>query len=170
MVTYKKNIMVRWSHRCSWKTIAQVFQGFSPYICLMVGNRERIWLWEDLWWGDQPLSSQFASLYRVISVRNITVFGVLGNSYLSSWNLNFRRNLINLEIELLERFVSSLNLVHLSFSTTNLRIWSLSSIGSFSVKKNFMVLSFSLIQFRSFWLILFGNQKSHQRSRPLRGW
>ena len=43
MVTYKKNIMVRWSHRCSWKTIAQVFQGFSPYICLMVGNRERIW-------------------------------------------------------------------------------------------------------------------------------
>ena len=87
------------------------------------------------------MSSQFASLYRVISVRNITVFGVLGNSYLSSWNLNFRHNLINLEIELLERFVSSLNLVHLSFKTTNLRIWSLSSVGSFSVKKNFMVLS-----------------------------
>ena len=26
------NIMVRWSHRCPWKAISQVFQDFSPYI------------------------------------------------------------------------------------------------------------------------------------------
>ena len=65
--------------------IAQVFQDFSLYIRLVAGNGERIQFWEDLWWGDQPLSSQFASLYKVILVRNISISGVLGNSYPSSW-------------------------------------------------------------------------------------
>ena len=36
------NMVVRWSHICPWKTIAQVFQDFSPSIRLMVGNGERI--------------------------------------------------------------------------------------------------------------------------------
>ncbi|RVW77727.1 Transposon TX1 uncharacterized 149 kDa protein [Vitis vinifera] len=35
---------------------------------------------EDLWWGNQTLCSQFADLYRVISVKNLTVSNVLGNS------------------------------------------------------------------------------------------
>ncbi|RVW50845.1 hypothetical protein CK203_101824 [Vitis vinifera] len=36
------NIVVRWSHRCPWKAIAQVFQEFSPFVRLVVGNGERI--------------------------------------------------------------------------------------------------------------------------------
>ena len=35
------NMVVRWSHRCPWKAIAQVFQ-FSPFVRLVVGNGERI--------------------------------------------------------------------------------------------------------------------------------
>ena len=31
-------MVVRWSHRCPWKAIAQVFQDFSPFVCLVVGN------------------------------------------------------------------------------------------------------------------------------------
>ena len=42
------NMMVRWSHRCPWKTIAQVFQDFSLFVRLVVGNGERIRFWEDL--------------------------------------------------------------------------------------------------------------------------
>ena len=42
------NTLVRWSHRCPWKTIAQVFQDFSKYTWLVVGNGERIRFWEDL--------------------------------------------------------------------------------------------------------------------------
>ena len=34
------NIMVRWSHRCPWKVISQVFQDFSPYIHLVACGRE----------------------------------------------------------------------------------------------------------------------------------
>ncbi|RVW86687.1 LINE-1 retrotransposable element ORF2 protein [Vitis vinifera] len=54
------NMVVRWSHRCPWKAIAQVFQEFSPFVRLVVGNGERIRFWEDLWWGNQTLCAQFA--------------------------------------------------------------------------------------------------------------
>ncbi|RVW34547.1 Transposon TX1 uncharacterized 149 kDa protein [Vitis vinifera] len=105
------NTVVRWSHRCPWKAIAQVFQEFSPFVRLVVGNGERIRFWEDLWWGNQTLCSQFADLYRVISVKNLTVSNVLGNSLPLSWNFNFRRNLTDSEIDLLQRLMSSLNSV-----------------------------------------------------------
>ena len=36
------NMVVGWSHRCPWKSIAQVFQVFSPFVRLVVGNGERI--------------------------------------------------------------------------------------------------------------------------------
>ncbi|RVW89561.1 putative ribonuclease H protein [Vitis vinifera] len=101
------NMVVRWSHRCPWKAIAQVFQEFSPFVRLVVGNGKRIRFWEDLWWGNQSLCSQFANLYRVISVKNLTVSNVLGNSFPLSWNLNFRRNLTDSKIDLLQRLRSS---------------------------------------------------------------
>ena len=49
------NTIVRWSHHCPWKAIAQIFQNFSKYTRFVVGDRERIHFWKDLWWGDQPL-------------------------------------------------------------------------------------------------------------------
>ncbi|RVW90769.1 putative ribonuclease H protein [Vitis vinifera] len=135
------NMVVRWSHRCPWKAIAQVFQEFSPFVRLVVGNGERIRFWEDLWWGNQTLCAQFAELYRVSSVRNLTVSNVLGNSFPLSWNFNFRRNLTDSEIDLLQRLMSSLHSVLLSPSSSDSRAWSLSSSGSFSVKSFFYALS-----------------------------
>ncbi|RVX01566.1 DUF724 domain-containing protein 7 [Vitis vinifera] len=70
--------------------IAQVFQEFSPFVRLVVGNGERIRFWEDLWWGNQTLCSQFADLYRVVSMKNLTVSNVLGNSLPLSWNFKFK--------------------------------------------------------------------------------
>ncbi|RVW83303.1 Transposon TX1 uncharacterized 149 kDa protein [Vitis vinifera] len=131
------NMVVRWSHRCPWKAIAQVFQEFSPFVRLVVGNGERIRFWEDLWWGNQTLCAQFTELYRVISVRNLTVSNVLGNSFSLSWNFNFRRNLTDSKIDLLQRLMSSLHSVLLSPSSSDSRAWSLSSSGSFSVKSFF---------------------------------
>ena len=90
--------MVRWSHRCLWKAISQVFQDFSLYIHLVVRSGQRIRFWEDLGWGEQPLRLQFAGLYKVTSMRNLTISKVLGSSYPSTWNLSFHRNLTNLEI------------------------------------------------------------------------
>ncbi|RVW60988.1 putative ribonuclease H protein [Vitis vinifera] len=135
------NMVVRWSHGCPWKAIAQVFQEFSPFVHLVVGNGERIRFWEDLWWGNQTLCSQFVDLYRVISVKNLTVSNVLGNSLSLSWNFNFRRNLTNSEIDLLQRLMSSRSSVLFSPSSSDSRVWSLSSSGLFSVKFFFLALS-----------------------------
>ena len=124
-----------------WKAIAQVFQVFSPIVHLVVGNGERIRFWEDLWWGNQTLCSQFADLYRVISVKNLTFSNVLGNFFPLSWNFNFRRNLTDSEIDLLQRLMSSLSSVLLSPSLADSRARSLSSSDLFSVKSFFLALS-----------------------------
>ncbi|WJZ89514.1 hypothetical protein VitviT2T_008730 [Vitis vinifera] len=134
-------MVVRWSHRCPWKAIAQVFQDFSPFVCLVVGNGEIIHFWEDHWWGNQTLCSQFAGLYRVIFVKNLTVSNVLDNSFPLSWNFNFRRNLTDSEIDLLQSLMSFLSSVLFSPSLTDSRAWSLSSSGLFSVKSFFLALS-----------------------------
>ncbi|RVX15460.1 hypothetical protein CK203_009316 [Vitis vinifera] len=128
-------------HKMSLEDYCSSFQEFSPFVRLVVGNGERIRFWEDLWWGNQTLCSQFADLYRVISVKNLTVSNVLGNSLPLSWNFYFRRNLTDSEIDLLQRLMSSLNSVLLSPFSSDSRAWSLSSSGSFSVKSFFYALS-----------------------------
>ena len=116
------NTIVRWSHRCPWKAISQVFQEFSSFTRFVVGNGERIRFWEDLWWGDQPLGSQYPSLFRVVLDKNIPISSVLGPTRPFSWNLNFRRNLSDSEIEDLEGLMRSLDGVHLSPSIPDARL------------------------------------------------
>ncbi|WJZ96626.1 hypothetical protein VitviT2T_015292 [Vitis vinifera] len=135
------NTIVRWSHRCPWKAISQVFQEFSSFTRFVVGNGERIRFWEDLWWGDQPLGSQYPSLFRVVLDKNILISLVLGPTRPFSWNLNFRRNLSDSEIEDLEGLMRSLDGVHLSPSVPDARLWPLSSSRLFSVKSFFLALS-----------------------------
>ena len=135
------NTLVRWSHRCPWKVIAQVFQEFSLFTRFVVGNGERIRFWEDLWWGDQPLGTQYPRLFRVVLDKNISISLVLGPTRPFSWNLNFRRNLSDSEIEDLEGLMWSLDGLHLSPSVPDARFWSLSSSGLFSVKSFFLALS-----------------------------
>ena len=120
------NIVVRWSHRCPWKGIAQVFQDFSKFTRFMVGDGERIRLWEDLWWGDQPLGVRYPRLLRVVMDKNILIFSILGSTCPFSWNFNFRRNLFDSEIEDLESLMRSLDRLHLSPSVPDMRSWSLS--------------------------------------------
>ena len=74
-------------------------------------------------------------------MKNLTVSNVLGNSLPLSWNFNFRRNLMDSEIDLLQRLMSSINSMLFSPSSSDLRVWSLSLSGSFSVKFFFCALS-----------------------------
>ena len=69
----------------------------------MVGDRERIHFWEDLWQGNQPLCSQFPHLYKAITTKNLTISGILGNSYSPlSWKIDFNCNLTDLELRILK--------------------------------------------------------------------
>ena len=113
------NTLVRWSHRCPWKAIEQVFQDFSKYTRFVVGDGERICFWEDLWWGDQPLRSQYPRLFRVVTDKNIPISSILGSARPFSWNFNFRRNILDYEIEDLECLMRSLDCMHLSTSASD---------------------------------------------------
>ena len=109
----------------------------------------RICFWEYLWWRDQPLCSLFTYIYiyiyiykplysqfpRLSKVVIVKTFpSQLSLTTLSfSWNLNFRRNLIDLEIEDLERLMPSINCVHLSSVVSDVTAWLLSSSGLFLV-------------------------------------
>ncbi|RVX12400.1 Transposon TX1 uncharacterized 149 kDa protein [Vitis vinifera] len=135
------NTVVRWSHRCPWKAIAQVFQDFSKFTRFMVGNGDRIRFWEDLWWGDQSLGVRFPRLLRVVMDKNIPISSILGSTCPFSWNFNFRRNLSDSEIEEVESLMQSLDHIHLSPSVPDKRSWSLSSLGLFTVKSFFLALS-----------------------------
>ena len=115
------NTLVRWSHCCPWKAIAQVFQDFSKYTRFVVGDGERIRFWEDLWWGDQPLRSQYPRLFRVVTNKNILISSILGSTHPFSWNFNFRRNLSDFEIEDLECLMQSLDSWRLSPSVSDAR-------------------------------------------------
>ena len=87
------------------------------------------------------MCSQFAGLYRVIYVKNLTVSNVLGNSFPLSWNFNFCHNLTKSKIDLLQRLMSSLSSVFFSPSLVDSRVWSLSSSGLFSMKSFLLALS-----------------------------
>ena len=115
-------------------------KSFRSFPCLLVGNGERIRFWEDLWWGDQSLGSQYPRLFKVVLDKNIHISSILGSTRPFSWNFNFHRNLSDSEIEDLEGLMRSLDGLHLSPSVSDARSWSLSSSGLFIVKSFFLVL------------------------------
>ncbi|KAJ9678120.1 hypothetical protein PVL29_022881 [Vitis rotundifolia] len=135
------NTFVRWSHRCPWKAIAQVSQEFFKFTRFVVRDGERIQFWEDLWWGDQPLGVRYPRLLSVVTDKNIPIASILGSTRPFSWNFNFRRNLSDSEIEDLESLMWSLDSLHLSPSGPDMRSWSLSPLGLFTVKSFFLTLS-----------------------------
>ncbi|RVX05678.1 putative ribonuclease H protein [Vitis vinifera] len=135
------NTIVKWSHRCPWKAIAQVSQEFSKFTWFVVGDGERIQFWEDFWWGDQPLGVQYPRLLRVVTDKNTLISSILGSTRPFSWNFNFRRNLSDSDIEDLECLMRSLDRLHLSHLVPDMRSWSLSPSGFFTVKYFFLALS-----------------------------
>ncbi|RVX04307.1 Beta-arabinofuranosyltransferase RAY1 [Vitis vinifera] len=134
-------LLGKWLWRYPREGSALWHQGFSLITRYVVGNGERIRFWEDLWWGDQPLGTQYPRLFRVVVDKNISISSVLGPSRPFLWNLNFRRNLSDSEIEDLESLMRSLDDLYLSPSVPDARLWPLSSSGLFSVKSFFLALS-----------------------------
>ena len=87
---------------------------------------------------------QFPSLFRVTTTKNYPISIILGNNTSLSWDLTFHYNLIDTEIEDLERAMFLFSLVHLTPSVLDAKGWVLSSLGIFSVKSFFSALDFSL--------------------------
>ena len=113
--------------------------------------------------GDQPLCLQFPGLYEVVSVKNLTVLVVLGNTFLFSWNFT------STEIELLWALVSFLNSMHFSFFAIDSKAWSLPFLGLFIVIFFSWPCPIPQILSCSFQPSCYGIQKALQRLRPLLG-
>ena len=91
--------------------------------------------------GNQIFKDQYPRLFRVVTDKNILISSILGSARLFSWNFNFRRNISDSEIEDLECLMRPLDYLHLSTSASDVRSWSLSSSGLFTVKSFFLALS-----------------------------
>ncbi|RVW66522.1 putative ribonuclease H protein [Vitis vinifera] len=169
----KRDHLVRWDVVCkpkaigglgfgniSWRNLALLGKWLwrHPREGSLFGIRKRgkNSFWEDLWWGDQPLGTHYPRLFRVVVDKNILISSVLGPTRPFSWNLNFRRNLSDSEIEDLEGLMRSLDELHLSPSVPDARFWPLSSSRLFSVKSFFLALSQFLDLLRTFLQSSFG--------------
>ena len=133
--------MVRWSHHCPWNAIAHILHVFSVHTRFVVGDGTKICFWEDLWWRDQLLCLQFLRLFRVTTTKKLSIQAILGNDTSSSWDLIFRRNLTNVEIEDLKKLMSLLSHVHLTPFILDAKTWVPSSSRGFSIKSFLLVLS-----------------------------
>ena len=91
--------------------------------------------------GQSTFVPQFPNLFRVVIVRNALISSIIDTSF-PSWNLSFRHNLTDVEIEDLEK-VLSFSHVLLILSIPDMRDW-LSPFGIFAVK-SFLSILFNLL-------------------------
>ena len=87
------------------------------------------------------LYSQFLGLFKVTTTRNLSISIILGNDTSLFWDLILHWNLIDVEIEDLERLMILLSHVHLSPFVLYTKAWALSSLRVFLVKSFFLALS-----------------------------
>ena len=91
--------------------------------------------------GGPSFGVQYPRLLRVVTDKNTPISSILGSTRPFSWNFNFRQNLSDSKIEDLEGLMRSLDRLHISPSVPNMRSWSLSPSGLFTVKSFFLALS-----------------------------
>ena len=79
------NLLIRWLYIYPWEM--HKFFRVSPYLFVLWWGMVKEYVFRKInIGGDQPLCLQFPSLYEVVSLKNLTVLVVLGNTFLFSWN------------------------------------------------------------------------------------
>lgn len=117
---------------CPWKTISQVSSLFIPLVKLKVGNGDKILFWEDQWAAEIPFSSLFPRLFHISSVHLASISEFLvWNDDVYSWNLHFRRDLSERDIEDLSSLLLILDRVSLS-TLPDSRTWLVCRTGIFN--------------------------------------
>ena len=105
-----------------------------------MGNGSRIRFWEDIWCNDVALCNRFPDLYRFSMAKNFSIADMfvpqLGSSHYG-WNLHFRRNMHDRELDSFANLSSLLDTVHLRGDMVDTRIWVPDNSGGFSSKSAF---------------------------------
>jgi mannosylglycoprotein endo-beta-mannosidase len=126
-----------------------------------LGNGLSIRFWRDVWIGDSPLCLKFPRLYSLSMQKDVCVGELLmveGDR--RWWNLNWRRNLFQWEMERLNVLVGLIANVSLSLQEDGC-IWKLNPVDGFSVKSVYDLLmegvgtdnlsNFELNNFSNIW-------------------
>ena len=74
-----------------------------------IGDGRRVRFWEDRWCGDEALSHSFPSLYALVTSKEawvVEVWDATGED--GGWNPRFSRRFNDWEMEMVERFIFSL--------------------------------------------------------------
>lgn len=76
------------------------WEAFSGHISFRVGDGSRIKFWVHKWCGENELRETFPNLYRVSCLRDMTVQQIFrSHGGVLHWDLRFRRNLQDWEME-----------------------------------------------------------------------
>lgn len=113
-----------------WKGLMKVKDDFFSRGMFILGDGTGIRFWEDTWLGNSPLAHQYPSLFRIVQHKNVFVATVFVSVPL---NISFRRNLDGHKWACWLHLVRRLMLVQFSGEPDKF-VWSLSSLGIFTVK------------------------------------
>ena len=92
-----------------WKEIRKEWPFMKNKFVFSVGNGRRVRFWEDRWCGDEALSISFPSLYALATSKEVWVVEVWDTiGEVGGWNPRFLRPFNNWELEMVERFLFSL--------------------------------------------------------------
>lgn len=138
-----------------WKHISQVGHLFYPHTDFFIENGRRVRFWKDLWWGNSTLDLTYHRLYCIASNKNTLVAKILSHDVNGlSWHLLFTRKLYEWEVPSVGNLMNDLNMIYISSSDRDSRIWSPSLDGLFSFKSFLFVLLrklCSLFPFHKIW-------------------
>ena len=92
-----------------WKEIRKEWPFMKNNFVFSIGDGRRVRFWEDGWCGDEALSHSFPSLYALVTSKEAwvaEVWDATGED--RGWNPRFSRRFNDWEMEMVERFIFSL--------------------------------------------------------------
>lgn len=97
-----------------WKGIAKELDSFLKLISFKVCNNERVQFWLDSWCSPTPVNVKNPNLFSLVSNKegSIKDHMIRGQSFYS-WNLHFRRDIDDWELEDVSNLLSRLDSVSL---------------------------------------------------------
>nr|XP_009599592.1 uncharacterized protein LOC104095219 [Nicotiana tomentosiformis] len=116
---------------CVWKTIRGQWRFIADHSSIKVGNGRRVLFWCDTWFGHTPLNDQFPDLYNIAANPRISVAEAKSTR---GWNIVFRRNLNDWELQSVAEFWETLEAFHGLTEEEDVLMWKGHKLGVFSVK------------------------------------
>ena len=127
-----------------WKGITSTKANFMKYIRYHVGSGERVQFWLNAWVGNTMLADWYPDLFRCAVDKGLKVqnyFERQGPGAQVIWGPTFRRNVKELEENQLASLLILLNGISIPADGEDVRLWSASKDGSFSVSSFFSEIS-----------------------------